>query len=138
MTETASPTLMEMTLPELVELRAERKDKTAALNKAAKQAKEELDDVEGVIIAKIDAIGVEGTNVGGFAVNIVEEFVPTDIEWDTFLPWAAENDQLHLLQRRMSSTAWREYESIYGEYPPGTQCHKSRKLSVVKRKSNKK
>lgn len=128
----------EMKLPDLISLLVEAKNDSAQANKVAKEAKERLDNITLSVIDKLDEVGIEGSHNDGHSVNITEEYVPNEIDWDTLLAYVHQNQAFHLLQRRIAVTAWREEQAIYGEYPPGTQPFKQRKLSITKRKSNKK
>lgn len=125
-------------LDELIASRLEQKVRVEQANKAADAEKEILDALDAQIIAQLDALGTESAAAHGYSVTLVEEDVPTEVNWDVFIPFIVSNDLMHMLQRRITLGAWREYRDIYGTFPPGTQAFAKKKLSFTKKKSRKK
>lgn len=122
---------------DLIQKRLEQKEIVAAANKKAEIEKTLLDDIEAELLAKMEEVGTETCGGCGYSVTVREEDVPDSTDWETFIPFLLETGNMHLLQRRISTTAWREYNQIYGEFPPGTHAFAKKSLSFNKKATRK-
>ena len=127
-----------MKIDEMITKRMHQKRAVEEANKIAKDEKKLLDEIDSEIIAALEAIGLESGSNDSYTAAITEEDVPDSTEWDTFYPFLQETGNFHLLQKRISSVAWREYKQIYGEYPPGTSATQRKSLSFTKRQTRRK
>lgn len=93
----------------------EKKDEISELNKEVKQKKEVLQEMEGDMIGAIKDSGLEAVNVDGRRYSVKDEQVPVVEDWDGFYGFIKENDAFYLLQRRVSTPAFREAIGLYGE-----------------------
>lgn len=125
-------------LDDLIALRVTQKSHTEQAAKLEKEERRKLNEIDDEIMRRLDMVGSETGAGAGHSISIVEEDVPDNTNWEEFIPFLLETGNMHLVQRRISSTAWREYKQIYGQYPPGTVPRKRRTLSVTKRQSRKK
>lgn len=122
---------------DLIAKRLEQKAVVEAANKKAAVEKQLLDDIESELLAKMEEVGTETCGGAGYSVTVKEEDVPESTDWETFIPFLLETGNMHLLQRRISTTAWREYRQIYGEFPPGTHPFAKKSLSFNKKRTRK-
>lgn len=126
-----------MKIEELIQMRLDQKAAVTEANKKAKAEAEKLEEIEKSIIERMEDLGTETIGGCGYSVTLGEEDVPTETDWETFIPFLIESGEMHLLQRRISVTAWREYQQIYGEFPPGTSAFAKKKLSFNKKATRK-
>lgn len=126
-----------MSFEDLIAKRLEQKAVVEAANKKAAVEKQLLDDIEAELLVKMEQVGTESCGGAGYSVTIKEEDVPEQTDWETFIPFLLETGNMHLLQRRISTTAWREYNQIYGEFPPGTHPFAKKSLSFNKKRTRK-
>lgn len=122
---------------DLISKRIEQKAIVEQINKKAALEKALLDDIEDELMSKMETVGTETCGGCGYSVTLKEADVPTSTEWETFLPFLLETGNLHLLERRISLNAWREYNLIYGEFPPGTYPFAKKSLSFNKKRTRK-
>lgn len=118
-------------IDELTVLRKQKTDATDILN----GIKDEIDDLEQRIRETMNAVGLESASGKFDTVTPKVEDYPTIEDPDTFIEWAAETDNLHLLQKRLSAPSVREYAKHHeGEMPPGVGTFEKHTLAVRKRR----
>lgn len=110
------------------ELREQKRDLEAQL----KKVKEALDSNEFEIIEALDELGVNRFAVGKLSFSISESQVGNVEDWDQLYGFIRENDAFHLLQRRLSNSAYNELVDL-GEAPPGVVPFTKRGLNFSKR-----
>lgn len=107
------------------------------LDQLAKQRKIKADldakvkDVEGVInnlkLEILNALQNSGMSKASsklLTVSVKQDVVPEVTDWDAFYAFIKKNNYFHLLQRRVSTAAWKElYEQLSAKKKevPGTQ-----------------
>ena len=116
---------LDMMLDQLATLRLMR-DEAAA---AAKVAKEACDTLEGELLNSLLDAGLETTGNQTLLVSVKRTDVPTIKDSAAFDKYVLENDALDLLQRRLSTVAWRARVEA-GESIPGTEVFKKIDLAV--------
>jgi hypothetical protein len=119
-------------IDKLAELNGQKTGLTSQLN----DLNAEIEDLEFRIRDTMNAIGID--KASGSTINVAPktEDYPTFEDSETFLNWAQETGNLHMLQKRLSAPAVREYLSLHeGELPPGLTTFEKFTLSVTKRRS---
>lgn len=120
-----------MKLPELITqlraLRDEISNKNAELKKLA-EAKAEL---EGIILGWLDEQGLQRAAAGSHVVSITETVVPSVKDWGKLHAFITSENALYLLERRVSSTAYRELLELRGgDLIPGVESFTKQALSL--------
>lgn len=127
-----------MTTPEnakaLLQALAAADDKVASATGHLKAMKEEYEQVVDRMFALMDEQGTESIRNSevGLQVSIGETEMDTIEDYETFSRFLRRHNLLHLLQRRISATALREYIEMTGKTPPGLGKFKKRRLHVTK------
>lgn len=122
--------LENMTLKQLAELRDKLIEERKALNYQVLQCTSEIDTVDQQIIKAMEEVG-DAATINGKRYAPQDVLVPKVESWDDLYSWILENQALYLLQRRVSSTAYRDLLDS-GEGPDGIVPETIRKLSVRK------
>lgn len=103
----------------------------AALNKAVKDKRKEIEDLKVEIRAALNAQGLHAANDGEHSVSIKEEFVPQAKNWDELFEYIYDNRYIHLLNRRLTSESCRELWAL-GTTIPGVEQFKTFDISLRK------
>lgn len=94
-------------------------------------------DIESAMIAHGDNQGMNkmSSEVDGatLTATITEEVVPNAVDWDEIYKYIIENEAMHILQRRVSTAAFRELQGA-GESIPGVEPYTNRKILLRKTK----
>lgn len=120
-------------IKDLVEGLASVKEELRLANKRAKDLKGEHDEAEQLLIQELKAMGLDRVSAAGFTASYSQEIVANATDWEEFYRYIKENDAFYLLQKRISSNAFREVMQIEGVAPPGTEPVEKDKLSFTKR-----
>jgi plasmid maintenance system killer protein len=113
---------------ELIEKRAEIKRETELLNTRLKDLKTAQDEIDLALLKKMDAEGLSRTANGEYSVSINEDTVPEVVDWDALYGHVMETRDFSLIQRRVSSTAYKELLKL-GEGVPGLSPRTIRKIN---------
>lgn len=99
-----------------------------------KARKEEYERVADRLFALMEEQGTETIRNSevGLQVSVGETETDTIEDYEEFARFVLRHKLLHLLQRRISSTALREYEESTGRRPPGLGKFKRKRLHVTK------
>ena len=114
-------------IDEMFDLRERKRE----LERELKEIEETMADRESQVIQMLDKDEITLSRGRRASASITESEVPVIEDWEAVQEYIRENDALHLLQRRVSSTAWRELKDA-GELIPGTRPFTQRKLSLRK------
>ena len=117
-----------MNINELIEARAKVKDGIASLNTELKELNKEKDDLDYQLLTKLDEQGLSRTANDKASVSINQDTVPDVTDWDALYAHIISNQDFSLLQRRVSSTAYKELLKL-GEEVPGLQPREIRSIS---------
>jgi hypothetical protein len=118
----------EANINELIEKRAEIKRETELLNVRLKDLKAAQDEIDLALIKKMDAEGLSRTANGDYSVSINEDTVPDVDDWDALYSHIISTRDFSLIQRRVSSTAYKELLKL-GEGVPGLSPRTIRKIN---------
>lgn len=123
---------MTKTLNELIAESMDLKRQIDEHTRAATNLGAQRDAVLAKILEKMDEDGLQRTGTDVANVLVSETIVPTVNDWDAFYNFIRENDAMHLLQRRVTSTSYREYIDA-GQEVPGVVPFTKRSVQVRSR-----
>ena len=112
----------------LIDERASLKAQMDGLNKRLKEFRAALDQVDILLLKKLDDEGLNRTANGVASVSINEDTVPDVSDWDALYAHVIATGDFSLIQRRVSSTAYRELLKM-GEAVPGLQPRTIRRIN---------
>ena len=112
----------------LIDERASLKAMMDGLNKRLKEFRAALDQVDILLLKKLDDEGLNRTANGIASVSINEDTVPDVSDWDALYAHVIATGDFSLIQRRVSSTAYRELLKM-GEAVPGLQPRTIRRIN---------
>jgi len=120
---------VKMSLGQLARLAADIREDKRKLDKESKEMGARLDEIKGLIYAQLDEQGVDRTAVDGISISKSDTVVPTVTDWEKVEEYITQTNQLHLYQRRLSATLWREMMES-GELVPGTEPFTKRDVNL--------
>ncbi len=120
--------MTEVNINDLIEKRAEIKRETEQLNVRLKDLKSAQDEIDLALLKKMDAEGLSRTANGDYSVSINEDTVPDVDDWDALYNHIISTRDFSLIQRRVSSTAYKELLKL-GEGVPGLSPRTIRKIN---------
>ena len=120
--------MTEVNINDLIEKRAEIKRETEQLNVRLKDLKSAQDEIDLALLKKMDAEGLSRTANGDYSVSINEDTVPDVDDWDALYTHIISTRDFSLIQRRVSSTAYKELLKL-GEGVPGLSPRTIRKIN---------
>ena len=112
----------------LIDERASLRAMMDGLNKRLKEFRAALDQVDILLLKKLDDEGLNRTANGIASVSINEDTVPDVSDWDALYAHVIATGDFSLIQRRVSSTAYRELLKM-GEAVPGLQPRTIRRIN---------
>ena len=118
-------------LGELIDLAFELREQKRVKEAETKEISAELTTVEGKIFARLEDIGVTTAKATLASATITEQVVPVVSDFEQVLKWIKENDAFYMLQRRISSPAYKEILDMGGEIP-GVEPYTKRTISLRK------
>jgi hypothetical protein len=113
---------------DLIKKRAELKHLIDAANAELKDLTAAKDEIDIALLQKMDAEGLSRTANGDYSVSINEDTVPEVVDWDTLYAYILDTRDFSLIQRRVSSTAFKELLKL-GEGVPGLLPRTIRKIN---------
>jgi hypothetical protein len=116
------------TINELIEKRAEVKQSMDSLNRELKVLRETQDHLDVLLLKKMDAEGLSRTANQRASVSINEDTVPDVTNWEEVQQYVIATEDFSLIQRRISSTAYKELLKL-GEAVPGLQPRTIRRIN---------
>jgi hypothetical protein len=122
---------MSENIKELTSLLKDRSVRITELNAQAKELGKEKSDFENRLIALMENIGTTTVknDLGNFRIST--SVLPVAKDWEAIHAYIKTNDAFHLMQKRLSSTAYREMVSA-GEDIPGTESFEKQTISITK------
>lgn len=121
----------DMSVNQLINERADVKGQMDQLNKQLKELRAESDYIDVLLLKKMDAEGVSRTANDAASVSINEDTVPNVDDWDALYEHVTSTQDFSLLQRRVSSTAYKELLKM-GENVPGLSPRTVRRVNFRK------
>jgi seryl-tRNA synthetase len=120
-----------MSVNQLINERADIKGQMDQLNRELKELRAESDYLDVLLLKKMDAEGVSRTANDAASVSINEDTVPNVDDWDELYTHVTATGDFSLLQRRVSSTAYKEMLKM-GEAVPGLSPRTVRRVNFRK------
>lgn len=117
-----------MNINELIEARSEVKESMDDLAKQTKILQAAKDDLDYQLMTKLDEQGLARTANDKASVSINTSTVPDVVDWDALYAHITSTEDFTLLQRRVSSTAYKELLKL-GEDIPGLQPREVRRIN---------
>jgi len=117
---------------DIIERMNQLRDEKRQLNAEIKALDDEYQELEAALLAVMDGQNTQIAATKRVHASISEQVVPTVEDWDALYEYIKETDQLHLLQRRVATPAWRELLES-GEQVPGTASYTKRSVNLRKR-----
>ena len=117
-----------MKINDLIEERARVKNDIDTINKTLKNLMARKDELDVELMKKMDAEGLSRTANAYASVSINEDTVPDVTDWDKLYEHVINTGEFSLIQRRVSSTAYRELLKM-GEAVPGLEPRTVRKIN---------
>lgn len=130
--------MSEVTVDRLVAIYIKIRDARAAASSEHRQKdaelKEKLDMINNALLARAHEAGVTGFKVAGMGTTYIDvELQCSGADWGAFYTWMKENDAMDMLERRIKSTAIKEYmEAHEGMVPPGVNTFAQQIMKVRK------
>lgn len=115
----------------MIDVFTELREQHREQNKVLKQIKDDMDELEEKILALLHEQGLDLGRGHTATASVSTNTVGTVVDWDAFGSYVMQNQALHLLERRVSSAAWRELFQA-GEIVPGTEPYIKTTLNVRK------
>jgi len=117
-----------MNINELIEARASVKSEKVALNAQLKELNKTESELDYQLLTKLDEQGLSRTANDKASVSINQDTVPDVTNWDALYEHINTTKDYSLLQRRVSSTAYKELLKL-GEEVPGLQPRENRRIN---------
>lgn len=118
-----------MNLGQLAKLAHEIREQKRELEKQAKALGADFDALKEVIYQRLDEQGVDRTSVEGISLSKSDTLQPTVTDWDAVYGYIRDNDLFALLQRRVTSTLWKEIIDS-GEQVPGIDSFLKKDVNI--------
>jgi len=96
------------TMAELIEARKAVNVRIKQANELLKAAKDEQDMIDGYLMKAMDGMGTSRMATKEYSVSISESVVPEVTDWEMLYEHVIATRDFSLIQRRVSSTAYRE------------------------------
>lgn len=103
-------------LDEITNLRSEIKE----IDEKRSNLKNKLNNCESITLYKLEEQGIDRIGNESCTVSIRKDIVPNVEDWDQVHMYVKKTGQFELLHRRMSSTAYKELQSM-GSNVPGVK-----------------
>jgi len=89
-----------------------------------------IDSTEAYLLQTFDASGVESVRTPAGTAYISEKSTAAVGDWQALLSMIVEGELWHMLQKRVSTDAVREYIESTGSVPPGVDWRRERTVNV--------
>ena len=103
----------------------------AGVEAEKKEVQDQFDNLERAVMAELDNSGTTLSRGIAASASVSEEELPNVKDWDAFYKYIQDNEAFFLLQRRVSSAAYRELK-YSGTEVPGVETFKKRRLNLRK------
>ena len=115
----------------LIERMIEIRDERRRLKQRDSELTQAASDLEKLLVDQLDAQGVTKASTSAGTATLTETVLPRVEDWQAFHAHLKETGALHLLHRRVSSTAFRELHEV-GASVPGVTAYIQRAISLRK------
>jgi hypothetical protein len=123
------PEVVPLTTEQLIDGMIAISDERREIKKREKVLIGEYRDLEAAFLVQLDAQGAKRAGTAAGTATITENILPTIKDWDALTDYIVANGATHLLQRRVSSAAFREMQAA-GIDLPGVEAYIQRQISL--------
>lgn len=124
---------MTVKLGELGDALYAKKQEIAAANEVVKRLDAEAREIEDELLIRMQDAGTDIVRGSSATISISENIRPQLQDWDAFSAFVQRKKALHLFERRISTTAYREMKEALGNKPvPGVTEFTQLRLNVRK------
>ena len=100
------------------------KEQKEKKNEEIKAINSSITHVENMLMSELQTDGLDTIKVSGIGtVYITTTDYPQVTDMDSFVKWCAENNRADMIQKRVSSTAFKQYVEEFNEYPDGVDSY---------------
>ena len=117
-----------MNINELIEARAEVKASMEDVTKQTKILQAAKEDLDYQLIQRLEEQGLARTATDQASVSINTSIVPDVVDWDALYEFIFATKDITLLQRRVSSTTYKELLKL-GDDVPGLQPREVKRIN---------
>ena len=118
----------ERTIDDLIKQRAQTMRELKVAKSVVKQLKQDQDELDRLLMWKMDRSGVTRVGNNEASVSVNTETVADVTDWESVYQHIQTTGDFSLIQRRISSTAYRELLNM-GEAVPGLQPREIRRIN---------
>lgn len=122
------------TIGQLLDQLAKQRKIKADLDAKIKDVEAAINNLKLEILNALQSAGMTKASGKSLTVSIKQDIVPNVTDWDSFYAYIKKNNYFHLLQRRVSTAAWRELHeqlSAKKKEVPGTEAFVKVDLSIT-------
>lgn len=109
----------EPTLEDRINHALSLRDRKNALNDQIKEIEAEYKAEQIEIIGMMEAMGIEKSGTTQASCSISRKEVPTLTDFEALQDWVIRTGNLHIFQKRISSTVWKDLELLETNGIPG-------------------
>jgi hypothetical protein len=122
-----------MNIEERIDKLFELRESISALKQEESALQEEYDREEYALIEDMQSAGLSRGGTDRGTVSIKMEKYPQVVDMESFVNWCANNGRPDMIQKRVSTTSFKEYFEQKNEYPDGLDTYDRVKVSLRKR-----
>ena len=120
---------MEFHMKRLYAKLVSEKKKLDNLEKQFNEQKKLVNELKQDVLVEMEQIGTTTYNGDKAVISVTEHEIPVVEDWDAFYAYIYENNAIDLLQRRVTSSAWKDRRDD-GEQVAGVDSMKQQRLRI--------
>ena len=117
-------------IEELYDLRVRKEELTSQLSEVNKS----IDSLEYGLIELLEEAGLDKARSNHGTATLKVELYPQIKDHETFVKWCVDNGKTDMLQKRVSTTSFKEYFNQNNMYPDGVDAYNKKSISFRKAK----
>jgi predicted nucleic acid-binding Zn-ribbon protein len=115
-------------LGEMSDKLAELKTQMDGINERKSDLQKEIDALEFQIITRMDESGVDRISSSNGTATLKVEMYPQVENMEELVQWCADNGRADMIQKRISSTAFKDFFDETNEYPDGVKTYEKKSI----------
>ncbi len=120
--------MVEVSYDQTVRVFIKMRDARAALKEEwetkDRAIKEQQDTIQQLLLAHMNANGIESFRTGAGTVYRTEKLIPQGSDWNAFYNWVKEHNAFDFIFKRIKADAVKDYmEQHNGAVPPGVSVY---------------
>lgn len=100
--------MSEISLGKQIDKLAKLRQDKVGLDAKVKDVEAQINALKAEILESLQSSGMQKASSKTLTVSVKQDVVPEVTDWDAFYAFIKKSNNFHLLQRRVSSPAWRE------------------------------